>query len=93
MALVEADGVGEVEQPVLAALAAEDGLQCRTQRYKPSPAGDRAGYYVSRWALLVRTPADLGAVARDGRWRACRGDGSRVWTDDYSNLIGEMSFG
>jgi hypothetical protein len=37
---------------------------------------------------VARTPADLGRVARDPRWRPCRRDrDARPWSDDYSNVL------
>jgi hypothetical protein len=80
-------------EPVLANAASELGLSCRAQRHEPTEAGQERGYSTSEWALLARGQADLGAVAGDRRWHDCRGDGSRVWTDDYSDLIGALSLG
>jgi hypothetical protein len=80
-------------EPVLASLAADLGLVCRAQRHEPTPAQQEGAIVASRWAVLARTPADLGRVATDARWHDCEDDGSRVWTDDYSDLIGAMSFG
>jgi hypothetical protein len=80
-------------EPVLAALARDLHLVCRAQRYVPTPAQQARSYETSKWALLARTPDDLGRVASDARWHACADDGSRVWTDDYSDLIGAMKFG
>jgi hypothetical protein len=80
-------------EPVLAALAMDLHLQCRAQRHKPTRAQDATGYAISRWALLVRSPADLGGVASDARWHACRAAGQPVWTDDYSDLLGAMKVG
>lgn len=80
-------------EPVLASLARDLGLVCRAQRHVPTKAEDMRGYATSKWALLGRRPADLGRVASDPRWHACVDDGTSVWTDDHSNLIGSMSFG
>ena len=78
-------------EPVLASLAKDAGLVCRAQRYDPGPSEEHVG--PSRWAVLARTDQDLGRVAADRRWHTCQYDGSRVWTDDYSDLIGAMNFG
>jgi hypothetical protein len=75
-------------EPVLASIARDLGLQCAAQRHVPTPAQDARGYAISKWAVLSRTPARLGA-----RWHPCQYDGTRVWTDDYSDLIGSMNFG
>jgi hypothetical protein len=80
-------------EPVLANLARDAGLVCRVERHKPTPAQSAAGLALSKWALLARAPADLGRVAADPRWHACRGDGDRVWTDDYSDLLSVIAWG
>jgi hypothetical protein len=49
---------------------------------------------VGKWAVLARTPADLGRLAADSRWHTCAEDRSaRVWTDDYSDLLSAISWG
>jgi hypothetical protein len=80
-------------EPVLASLAADAGLRCRAEQHQPTAAQSRAGAAQSRWALMARTDADLGGVATDPRWHACQNDGTRVWTDDYSDLIGSLRLG
>ena len=75
-------------EPVLASLARDLGLQCSAQRHVPTQAEQERGYAISKWAVLSRAPARLGP-----RWHACQYDGTRVWTDDYSDLIGSMNFG
>jgi hypothetical protein len=80
-------------EPVLASLARDLGVVCRAQRHQPTRAQDAAGDTSSKWAVLARNPSDLGRVAADPRWHACQDDGTRVWTDDYSDLLGSMSFG
>jgi hypothetical protein len=80
-------------EPVLAALARDLGVVCRAQRHMPNRAEQARGYAISKWAVLARRPADLGRVASDGRWHQCADDGTPVWTDDYSDLLGSMSFG
>ena len=80
-------------EPVLGAISADLGLECREQRHVPTEEQDKRGVGASRWAVLAREPATLGGVATDGRWQKCEDDGSRTWTDDYSDLIGAMSFG
>jgi spermidine synthase len=47
------------------------------------------GKFPSRWLVMARSERDLGGLARDARWRpAPMKRGTRVWTDDYSNLLG-----
>ena len=75
-------------EPVLASIARDLGLQCHAQRHVPTKVQDAHGYATSKWALLARTPQRLGPA-----WHPCEDDGTRVWTDDYSDLLGSMSFG
>jgi hypothetical protein len=80
-------------EPVLGNLARDDGFVCRVQTHKPSPAQADQGLAQSKWALLARTPADLGRLAGDARWHACASDRSaRVWTDDYSDLLSAIAW-
>jgi hypothetical protein len=79
-------------EPVLGNIARELGLECVTQNHKPSRVQiERDGLADSRWALLSRTPQPaLGPP----RWHPCADDpGSRVWTDDYSDLLSAISWG
>jgi hypothetical protein len=80
-------------EPVLGAAAADLGLSCRAELHRPTPAEEQRGYVTSRWALLARAPSDLGRVAADRRWHDCRGAGGRVWTDDYSDVVGALKLG
>jgi hypothetical protein len=75
-------------EPVLASLARDLGVQCRARRHVPTNAQQDRGYAISKWAVLTRRQSDFGP-----RWHPCEDDGTRVWTDDYSDLLGSMSFG
>jgi hypothetical protein len=49
----------------------------------------REGKLASFWVALARRPEDLGSLAGDSRWRAVpSAPGMRLWTDDYSNIVG-----
>jgi hypothetical protein len=49
----------------------------------------REGKLASFWVALARRPEDLGALAGDPRWRPIPPDPAmRLWTDDYSNILG-----
>jgi hypothetical protein len=75
-------------EPVLGNVGRDLGLTCRIERYHPTAADKRKGYDRATWAILSRSEHDLGKLAGDGRWRACRPDPSkRTWTDDYSNPL------
>ena len=80
-------------EPVLAAAARDLGVVCRTQLHQPTEAELRRGVSLSRWAVLARTEADLGDLPTDARWRPCVDDGTRAWTDDYSDLVGALELG
>jgi hypothetical protein len=75
-------------EPVIGNLAREIRLTCRIERHQPTAAQRERGYSASVWGLLARTPAHLGPLAADRRWKTCEDDPSAdVWTDDYSNLL------
>jgi hypothetical protein len=42
--------------------------------------------YSCDWVAIARLPADFGPLAKDSRWHALLDNGSRTWTDDYSNV-------
>jgi len=81
-------------EPVVGNVARDLSLTCRIQHYSPGAATKRRGYDPSTWALLSRSRADLGRLARDRRWRTCRGNPSqRTWSDDYSNPLSVVHWG
>lgn len=45
----------------------------------------------SKWAVVARTRDDAGSIPSDRRWQALPGDGGRVWTDEYSNVLAAMT--
>lgn len=77
--------------PVIAALAADArliGYHCDD----PFEEVD-VGKEPSHWAVLVRPDVDLSRLRNDERWRPLTEvPPTRVWTDDYSNVIGVMKF-
>jgi hypothetical protein len=75
--------------PIFGALARDAGLVCLTQDdFGLSSAEIDAGKSPSRWVVLARSRADLGALATDPRWKPVEvPPGTQVWTDDYSNLL------
>lgn len=80
-------------EPVVGNLARDLGLACRIERHEPTDAQHDRGYTASVWALLARSPAHLGPLARDARWHTCADDpGADTWTDDYSNLLGVVDW-
>jgi SAM-dependent methyltransferase len=62
--------------PVVLALAAHEGIQSRVVRNAPDPSED---VYEATWVVVHPDAASPAAPA-----------GARVWTDDYSNLLGAI---
>jgi hypothetical protein len=52
-----------------------------------APKGDKEP---SEFVVLARSDAALAAVAENGRWRPIDRPGGRVWTDDYSDVLGAL---
>ncbi len=79
--------------PVVGALARDAGMAARyatTSREAVAPGAFRAP---SVWAAVARSDSGLGALARDSAWLALPVvAGSRVWTDDYSNVWGALEW-
>jgi hypothetical protein len=47
----------------------------------------------SHWVAVARTPEDLAPLTGGGRWKPLAGDPAwRVWTDDYSNIVGVLKW-
>ena len=77
--------------PVVAAAAASLGLAGRIQLYAPDPPAVAQGAGTSHWAVLARGEAALGTLAMDARWLPLpAAPGARIWTDDFSDLIGAL---
>jgi hypothetical protein len=79
-------------EPVLGDLAADAGLVCiaRRQGAEELSAEDFGkGIRPSHWVVMARKEEDLGNLAKNPRWHKVEGrPGVRVWSDDYSNLLG-----
>jgi hypothetical protein len=76
-------------EPILGDLAHDAHLLCWVQNDLELGPGDQAdGKAPSRWVLMAREEKHLGQLARDRRWTPVRGRrGTKVWTDDFSNLF------
>lgn len=47
----------------------------------------------SHWVAVARTSEDLALLSNGGQWKPLAGDPSwRVWTDDYSNIVGVLKW-
>jgi hypothetical protein len=53
----------------------------------------RQGKFVSWWVVMARNQNDVEVLKNDSRWKVVpRATGSRVWTDDYSNIVSILRF-
>ena len=78
-------------EPVVAALASDAGLSCLTREEKRRAPVRVPGKIPSHWAVMAERPTALARLAADPRWRPCRrSPGERVWTDDFSNIVGAL---
>ncbi len=79
--------------PVVASEARDAGLVGRISFVALTKAQQADFKAAADWVVLVEREADLGALAGDGRWRPlAKADGRRLWTDDYSNLLGVLKW-
>src|SRR5438445_329750 len=74
------------------ALARAAGVAARIQFDGDVTPAERArGKLASRWAVMTRGPAELGSLAADARWTPPRASADgRVWTDDFSSVLGVL---
>lgn len=77
-------------RPVLAGLARDAGLVCFVgEDMKISEVDKASGKFASTWAVMARKQSDLGALAADPRWVSLSNwPDTRLWTDDYSSILG-----
>jgi hypothetical protein len=74
-------------QPVVASLANDAGLIALIGEHDATPREEGLELdYSCDWVAIARLPADFGPLAKDSRWHALLDNGSRTWTDDYSNV-------
>ncbi len=80
-------------EPVLGDLARDRGLACYAQFDVETE--DYPGKFASHWVTMAGEPGHLGGVPNDGRWQPCatNPDSDRVWSDDFSNLLGTLNWG
>ncbi len=79
---------------VLGDLAYDAGLSClANDEAHVSEDETREGKFASWWVVMARNSSDLEALGNDPRWRALPPmPGSRVWTDDFSNIVSILRF-
>ena len=69
----------------LACLADDDAQVSQDER--------REGKFASWWVVMARDPGDLKPLRNLPSWKNLgAGPGSRVWTDDYSNIVSILRF-
>ena len=76
-------------EPIVGALARDDGMSALIRNHDgPTRVQDKTFEYGSDGVAMAKRPDDLAALRSDVRWRPLQSaPASRVWTDDYSNLI------
>lgn len=76
---------------VIGNLAADANLVGWIQRYRVND-DQRSQYYMSSdWVVMARTSTDFRTLDEDSRWKRLTPDlSARVWTDDYSNIMGVL---
>ena len=78
-------------RPVLGDVAASLGLQAISQRHEV--ADSSTGQATSEWMVMARDAGALEALASDARWTGIAPRrNTRVWTDDYSNIVAALGF-
>jgi len=78
-------------RPVLGDVAASLGLTAISQRHEVADAS--TGQATSEWIVMARDAGDLDGLASDARWtRLVPRRNTRVWTDDYSNIVAALGF-
>jgi SAM-dependent methyltransferase len=79
-------------EPVLAALAADQGLAAFLQNDESLTEADyRSGKSPSRWIAAARQPETLAFLQRDARWQPPqKPPGFGVWTDAHSSLLSAL---
>lgn len=73
-------------KPILADLAASRKLECISfDDLGPSSIADKDP---SQWVVMARSPAEISNLSINSQWKRLRGkEGSRVWSDEYSNIL------
>jgi len=79
---------------VLGDLAQDAGLSClMNDEAHVSEDETREGKFTSTWVVMACHSNDLETLESDPRWRDLRPvPGSRVWTDDFSNIVSILRF-
>jgi len=73
-------------EPVIGAIARNQGMPSLTRHDKVDREATDAGIYDSHWVVLGMSDSVLAGFASDERWHDVA-VGSEVWTDEFSNII------
>ncbi len=77
-------------EPILGNLAEDAGVTA--QLWRDIDAAGAVGRLASTWAVMARSPADLGSLAADSHWLPLVRDAGPVWTDEFSNVAGTLKW-
>ena len=78
-------------EPVVAQLARDAHLAGAARDYSPTDDEKEKMLYASRWVALSRQPSILAPLVVDREWRLLQPrDDVRLWTDDYSDVLGVL---
>lgn len=77
--------------PVISRTAPAAGFATFERSFTPPPGTDLAALAPSRWMVLATNPDDLrGILANPGWQKATPGPFTKLWTDDYSNVLSAL---
>jgi SAM-dependent methyltransferase len=79
--------------PAVARLVAERGLASVEQEQFVDAADARNGRSGSDWLVASTDAAAVGLLASDELWKPTLPEQTRVWTDDYSNIVAALKLG
>jgi hypothetical protein len=80
-------------EPVVANTAHAAGLIGIAQVFRDPHGAHEEIRAPSHWIALAADPADLARISRSGDWHKLEPSSSApLWTDDYSNVLGVLSF-
>ncbi|MBK8247424.1 MAG: fused MFS/spermidine synthase [Gemmatimonadetes bacterium] len=75
-------------EPVLAAIAMDEGLVAVARDDAPDEEARAALHYGSRWVVLAPDSGTVRSLINDRGWRPAEPrSGVSAWTDDYSNIV------
>ena len=76
--------------PVVARLARQYGLVAIEQRER-IPDDHLTGKTASHWVLMSRDARHLAPLIGDSRWSQPTATGTRLWTDEFSDILGVLA--